>query len=480
MSLVLASKSRVMQQRLIFLSSNKFVVSLCKSLAISGIVLYFIYIILSSHPCCLSSTLLASLKYQGSSSSISVSPTNISHLVFGIASSANTWINKRAYIESWWQPNTTRGYIFLDRVPKESQQWPSTFPPFRVSEDTSRYKEYDKHPNPHAIRMARIILETFRGENKGVRWFIMADDDTIFFLDNLVEVLAKYNHNKYFYIGSKSECVSSNFDHSFGMAFGGAGYALSYPLAEALAENLDVCIKTYPTLYGSDHIIQSCVADLGVSLSQENGFHQIDLHRDISGFLSALPQSPTVSLHHLDQVEPIFPSMNRYQSLSHLMEAAKVDQSRLLQQTICYHKQSNWSFSISWGYSAHIYEKIYPPSILHRPLETFVQWKKSAKPPYMFNTRFPSNDPCEAPHVFYFETVEKIMGNQIVTSYVRRSPHRLVACSSSGNHSADFISKIRVLSPGSNRRECCDILQVADNNFTEVKFRACMRDEIVS
>ena len=67
---------------------------------------------------------------------------------------------------------------------------------------------------------------------------------------------------------------------------------------------------------------------------------------------------------------------------------------------------------------------------------------------YMFNTRFPSNDLCEAPQVFYFETVEKlIMGNQIVTSYVRKSPHRLVACSSSGNHSADFISKIQVLSP---------------------------------
>jgi hypothetical protein len=174
---------------------------------------------------------------------------------------------------------------------------------------------------------------------------------------------------------------------------------------------------------------------------------QIDLHSDISGFLSALPQSPSVSLHHLDVVEPIFPSMNRYQSLNHLMEASKADQSRLLQQTICYHKQSNWSFSISWGYSVHIYETIYPPSILHRPLQTFIPWKKSARSPYMFNTRFPSNDPCEAPHVFYFEAVEKNMGNQIVTSYVRRSRRRLVACSSSGNHSANYISKIQVLSP---------------------------------
>lgn len=103
----------------------------------------------------------------------------------------------------------------------------------------------------------------------------MADDDTIFFLDNLVEVLGRYDHNKYFYIGSNSECVASNFDHSYGMAFGGAGFALSYPLAQVLVKNLDVCIKTYPTLYGSDHILQSCIADLGVSLTQEKGFHQV-------------------------------------------------------------------------------------------------------------------------------------------------------------------------------------------------------------
>jgi hypothetical protein len=197
--------------------------------------------------------------------------------VFGIASSAKTWESKKPYIEAWWLPNKTRGFVYLDRAPKETLQiqWPSSSPPFRVSQDTSTYQEYNKHANPHAIRMARIIFELFREENKGVRWYIMADDDTIFFLDNLVEVLGRYDHNKYFYIGSNSECVASNFDHSYGMAFGGAGFALSYPLAQVLVKNLDVCIKTYPTLYGSDHILQSCIADLGVSLTQEKGFHQV-------------------------------------------------------------------------------------------------------------------------------------------------------------------------------------------------------------
>lgn len=152
------------------------------------------------------------------------------------------------------------------------------------------------------------------------------------------------------------------------------------------------------------------------------------------------------------------------------MEAAKADQSRLLQQTICYHKQNNWSFSISWGYSAYIYEKIYPPSILHRPLQTFIPWKKSAKPPFMFNTRpLPSNDPCEAPHVFFFEAIDKTTTkgiNQIVTSYVRRSSprSRSVACtsSSSGSHYVDFISEIQVLSPATKHGE------VSNKGFVQV------------
>lgn len=139
--------------------------------------------------------------------------------------------------------------------------------------------------------------------------------------------------------------------------------------------------------------------------------------------------------------------MNRSEAVNHLMKAAEVDQSRLLQQTVCYHKPQNWTFSISWGYSAHLYEKIHLTSVLQRPIETFVPWSKWTRPPHMFNTRPRSNDPCEAPHVFFFDSLEKDSENQIVTSYIRRLPRNLMACSSSGNHSADHVLRVRVLSP---------------------------------
>ncbi|PNX74398.1 transferring glycosyl group transferase, partial [Trifolium pratense] len=59
------------------------------------------------------------------------------------------------------------------------------------------------------------------------------------------------------------------------MAYGGGGFAISYPLAVALEKMQDRCIQRYPGLYGSDDRIQACMAELGVPLTKEKGFHQV-------------------------------------------------------------------------------------------------------------------------------------------------------------------------------------------------------------
>lgn len=160
-----------------------------------------------------------------------------------------------------------------------------------------------------------------------------------------------------------------------------------------------------------------------------------------------------MTFHHFGAVDPIFPSMDRMHSTRHLMKAADADQSRLLQQTICYHKKMNWSFSVSWGYSTQIYERIMPRSYLEMPIETFTPWANGPERPfYMFNTRSKSNDPCEAPHFFFLESVSKTTSpNQIFTTYIRARPRGLPHCLSSGNHSADSITKIQVTSTAKKR-----------------------------
>ncbi|XVE59980.1 hypothetical protein DITRI_Ditri05aG0089800 [Diplodiscus trichospermus] len=471
----------------------------CTFLAISSIFFLF-YTFQFSHNCSQSfddlfnaSELKWSTSLDNSSSCSHINfPTDISHLKFILASSRKTFKSRRPYIEAWWRPNQTRGNIFLDSPPTEDLlPWPSSYPPFQVNKDIRKLRVYPKLVVPAAVRLFRSILETFwLGDNENVRWYVMGDDDTLFLVNNLVEVLGKYDHTKYYYIGMTSEAVKSNFDFSFNMAYGGAGYALSYSLVEVLVPAIDDCIDRYPYLRVSDQLLSSCLVDLGVDLTNEKGFHQVDLLGDISGLLSSHPQSPLVSLHHLDGINPIFPSKNRYESINHLMEAAKFDQSRLLQQTICYHRPTNWSFSVSWGYSAHIYENIIPRSVLRKPLETFAPFKKSARPPlYMFNTRLPSShDPCQTPHVFFLESVIKNIEtkqDQLLTTYSRAYQRNLPSCSSSGNHSADHITHIRVVLQETRRRqgaevECCDVEYVAAANVADIKLRSCIIGEVIA
>ncbi|KAE9462217.1 hypothetical protein C3L33_05872, partial [Rhododendron williamsianum] len=399
-----------------FPSSNCLRLGQSKSaLAISGIFLYLTFVLFFTKSHWPVSEFFSPLQQIFAPSQTTppphdTSPTNISHLVFGLSGSLKLWRHRKAYIESWWRPNVTRGYLYLDTAPTEEFfPWSAASPPYRVSDDISKIVEESSHVAPSR--------------------YVMGDDDSIFFVDNWVNVLAKYDHTKYIYIGGHSETLRINVKYSFDQGFGGGGFALSYPLVSAMVKDLEGCLKRYPNLPSYDLITQYCVDELGVSLSVERGIHQIDLKGDISGFLSSHPQTPLMSLHHLDKVAPIFPSMDRLKSLSHLMKSAKMDQSRLLQQIICYHKPTNWSFSISWGYSAHIYEKVFCYKSFH----------------------------CSLLCLNFLVKVKEAVLTKVML----------------------LISSLSLSLSQIDRSECCDIIQTGDNNIAEVKYKTCMDDEIL-
>ncbi|KAL1554068.1 hypothetical protein AAHA92_14664 [Salvia divinorum] len=414
--------------------------------------------------------------------------TNFNHVVFGLLGSEKALHDRKHYIESWWRPNVTRGVLYLDKAPTgDLMPWSDTLLPFRVSDDLTKLLQETKARCPKNIRMVHGIMEVVRDmRDTNIRWVVMGDGDTIFFVENIIDVLGGFDYRKYYYLGGQSEYIMANYRYSFNQGFGGAGFILSYPLAKALASDMENCLRRYALFFASDTTTMSCIADIGVNLSPHKGFHQIDLRGDLSGFLSSHPKSPLLSLHHLDTVKPIFPVLDRHQSIRHLMEAATADQSRILQQTICYHKQSNWSLSISWGYSAHIYEEIMPRSYLQKPRETFKPWSpRTSRPLYMFNTRLPSNDSCHDPHVFFFEKVDKVsMG--ILTTYSRANPRGLPPCSLTSQYKPDLISHITVLSPPIKRKEmdrceCCDVVVMGGTDTSvEVKLRECGLNEVIA
>lgn len=165
--------------------------------------------------------------------------------------------------------------MWLDKDPPGNETWPETSPPYRVSGNTSEFKYTCSYGSRSAIRIARIVKESFELGLENVRWFVMGDDDTVFFIDNLITVLSKYDHNQMYYIGGNSESVEQDLVHFYTMAYGGGGFAISYPLAAELVKILDGCIDRYAEYYGSDQKIQACISEIGVQITKELGFHQV-------------------------------------------------------------------------------------------------------------------------------------------------------------------------------------------------------------
>ncbi|TVU29672.1 hypothetical protein EJB05_21249, partial [Eragrostis curvula] len=319
-----------------------------------------------------------------------------------------------------------RGHVWLDEEP--ASPWPvATSPPYRVSPDASPSR-FGGRVRASASRRARIVADSFlavaAANDTGrpqVRWFVMGDDDTVFFPENLVAVLGKYDHEDMYYIGAPSESVEQNVAHSYGMAFGGGGFAASYPAAAELTKVVDGCLDRYRAFFSSDDCVYACLSELGIPLTREPGFHQLDILGDAYGMLAA---------HPLDVVQS-------------LVAASRFDPARSLQQCFCYHKHGpgyNWSVSIAWGYTVQLYP-----------------WAVA-----------PPDDPCVRPTVFFLSRARNETGGAAtVTEYSRHvvQSDSQEDCGRPSFRLASAVRTVRVLAPKMSpsdwkrapRRHCCKV-----------------------
>ncbi|KAK9121269.1 hypothetical protein Syun_018886 [Stephania yunnanensis] len=416
-------------------------------------------------------------------------PTSLEHIVFGIAGSAKLWNHRKNYVKLWWsrhKDENIRGFVWLDKLSTNvlNENNDRDLPPVCISENTQRFPYAHRTGNRAAIRISRILTETVRMGLKDVRWVVMGDDDTWFVPDNLVRVLRKYDHEQYYYIGSVSESHIQNIAFSYDMAFGGGGFAISYPLAVLIAKVQDRCIERYPELYGSDDRMQACMAEVGVPLTKEPGFHQFDLFGSIFGILAAHPVAPLVTMHHLDIIHPIFPKMNRVQALQHLSAPLDIDSASLMQQSICYDKANNWTISVSWGYVVEVARGHIPPREMERPSRTFLNWYKSADAKgFTFNTRPMSHHYCQKPFVFYMSNVTMDDASELsVSEHVSSGAYP--KCGWKMNSPGEIKKVLVYKSPNprmwekSPRRNCCKVMPSTDKAIVLIAVGTCSEDEI--
>ncbi|KAM1148934.1 hypothetical protein ACFX2I_029503 [Malus domestica] len=409
--------------------------------------------------------------------------TELKHIMFGIAASSNLWEKRKEYIKVWWRPKETRGVVWLDKKVRTRRN--EGLPEIRISGDTRGFKYTNRQGQRSALRISRVVSETLRLGVKDVRWFVMGDDDTVFMVENVVRILNKYDHTQFYYVGSSSESHIQNIFFSYSMAYGGGGFAISYPLAVELEKMQDRCIQRYPGLYGSDDRMQACMAELGVPLTKETGFHQYDVYGDLLGLLSAHPVTPLVSLHHLDVVEPVFPHMSRVKALHHLSRSVKLDSASIMQQSICYDKDRYWSISVSWGYVVQIVRGIMSPRELETPSRTFLNWYRRADyTAYAFNTRPVSKHPCQKPFIFYLSSTRYDEGRKKIIGYYTRHKSPVPHCrwKMASPEQVDSIVVLKRPDPlrweKSPRKDCCRILPSQKNSTMYLLVDNCRLGEV--
>ncbi|XP_008222523.1 PREDICTED: uncharacterized protein LOC103322387 [Prunus mume] len=409
--------------------------------------------------------------------------TELKHIMFGIAASSNLWEKRKEYIKVWWRPKETRGVVWLDKRVRTRRN--EGLPEIRISGDTRGFKYTNRQGQRSALRISRVVSETLRLGVKDVRWFVMGDDDTVFMVENVVRILNKYDHTQFYYVGSSSESHIQNIFFSYSMAYGGGGFAISYPLAVELEKMQDRCIQRYPGLYGSDDRMQACMTELGVPLTKETGFHQYDVYGDLLGLLSAHPVTPLVSLHHLDVVEPIFPHMTRVKALHHLFQTVKLDSASVMQQTICYDKDRYWSISISWGYVVQIFRGIISPRELETPSRTFLNWYRRADyTAYAFNTRPVYKHPCQKAFIFYINSTRYDEGRKKIIAYYTRQKFPVPHCrwKMASPETIDTVVVFKKPDPlrwqKSPRRDCCRILPSQKNTTMYLMIDYCRVGEV--
>lgn len=162
-------------------------------------------------------------------------------------------------------------------------------------------------------------------------------------------------------------------------------------------------------------------------------FFQLDIRGNPYGLLAAHPMAPLVSLHHLDQLDSLFPNQTQTNSLEKLFTAYRLDPARIVQQSFCYDHRREWSISVSWGYTVQIFKSLLIPADLQMPLQTFRTWRSSSDGPFTFNARPMSHDPCQQPAVFFLDHVVKVGSSGSITIYERYVADEAKKCKGADN-----------------------------------------------
>ncbi|KAJ3403023.1 hypothetical protein HDU80_004545 [Chytriomyces hyalinus] len=153
-------------------------------------------------------------------------------------------------VEGWHQPPSRlskRGASLLDSKPDKT---------------TNGYKS-QAHKNIPGIRRAYELFPD-------VEWFILLDDDSYLFMDNMDDFLSEYNSSLPYYIGAANKftgCGFKTFDEAPKFAHGSA-IIMSKEAVRRIQPFIDLCIVKLHGCFAGDVRTSICMKEAGIFLTR--------------------------------------------------------------------------------------------------------------------------------------------------------------------------------------------------------------------
>lgn len=197
--------------------------------------------------------------------------------------------------------------------------------------------------------------------HSNIEWIAIGDDDTLWFIDNLLEILQQYNSSNIIYLGNTSDRNETIENHGNYYAYGGGGILLSKTLILHIANSSQLCLKKYKSMFGGDEIIGKCLTEFfKINLTLNEHFHQLDHAGDLEGFFQS-GINGLVSLHHLFTLWEPFPieHLNEEVDILNLISTAyRKLKGDFLKRFVRFNYRRKQTLLLTHGYSFSIYNRI--------------------------------------------------------------------------------------------------------------------------
>ncbi|CAF1357384.1 unnamed protein product [Adineta ricciae] len=205
-----------------------------------------------------------------------------------------------------------------------------------------------------------VANESDNSTEKKVKWLLIGDDDTLWFIPHLLQTLNNYNYKKPIYLGDHSDNLAAVKTFGRYFAYGGGGIAFSEPLVQNLVRNISDCDK-YRSSFGGDMMLGKCVIEVTrVQLLRNTRFHQMDIRGDATGYFESGIQG-LVTIHHMFSwwsPVPAWLSEDKEDIVARFYQAYRSTNFSYLKRYVWVDSEYNKTLVLTLGYSITVYNQL--------------------------------------------------------------------------------------------------------------------------